>query len=185
MDRVEFYSGEQVSSPEVLIDPTDSSGQFAVNAREMYSYGPQNRVAYNPYVPQNQFIQQQPFMNPPNQMMQPQTPQMVNFGGFGYNQMNPQFMGAPMNTPTMYPQQQGYQMGIQTMNPNQINTGFVGNPALQMWRQGALYQSPQQQGYYNPYSQQVFRPVVQQLHDQVVEVPGIILLVELACFHLI
>ena len=66
MDRVEYYSGEPAGSPE-LFDPTDNSGQFALNARDIYGNNPAPAMQYNPY--QNyQPMQPNPnFMNPPVQ----------------------------------------------------------------------------------------------------------------------
>jgi len=189
MDRVEFYSGEPSGSPDTFTDPGDTSGQFVINARDIY--GNNAAPAMQQYDPFGMHRQQpqmpvQGFMNPPGQ---------VNFG-YGYNQqpmyyqqpypqyqygypqqpymMQPQ-MGAPMNVPRM-----NQPTTPQTIDPSQINTGgnsgFVGNPAialLNQWQQqGIPYQAPN--SYYNPYTQRVMQtPVIPvQTQDRVVNVPG-------------
>lgn len=180
MDRVEYYSGEPSGSPEIFADPTDTSGQFAINAKDMY------QPAYNPYQAYQPYPQQ-PFMNPPvyntgygyNQPMYQQQPYPQRVDQFGRPIMSgvQPTVGAPMNYPTMNNQQQGYQMGIQTIDPSRINTGFVGNPAialLNQWnQQGTPYQYPNG-SYYDPVNQRVvFAPIQQQqVQDKVVTVPG-------------
>lgn len=162
MDRVEYYSGEAAASP-AFADPMDDSAQFAINAKDIYNYNPASR-------PQQQMYMQQqtPFMNPPQQ-------QMVYNTGYGYNAYPQQQYGVPMNTPTMNVQQ--YQSSIQTMNPMQINTGYVGNPAfglLNQWQQQGTPYNPyqQQNSWYNPYTQQVVQVQQQPVYDQTVVVPG-------------
>lgn len=170
MDRVEYYSGEPSGSPE-LFDPTDNSGQFALNARDIYGSNPAPAMQYNPYQNYQQPMQPSPnFMNPPGQI---NFGYGYNYGGYPQQPMYPQqpVYGAPMNYPNM-----NGQYGAQTIDPSRINTGYVGNPAiglLNQWQQqGTPYQGPN--GYYNPYTQTVnYVPTMPvQTQDRVVTVPG-------------
>ena len=185
MDKIEYYSGEPSSSPELFSDPMDTSDQFIMNARDMYQQQP--AYNYNPYQSYSPMYQQPVpgFMNPPaqintgygyNQPMYQQSQQYRTdqFGRPVISNIQP-FNGAPMNNPTMN-SQQGYSMGI---DPSQINTGYVGNPAialLNQWnQQGTPYQYPNG-SYYDPVNQRVvFSPIQQQqqtVQDKVVTVPG-------------
>lgn len=172
MDRVEYYSGEPSGSPEMFSDPSDTSGQFVFNAGEVYGNQPPayQYSPYRNYIPPQQPQQPNPmFMNPPV------------YTGFGYNQpmyqqtpypSQPQ-IGAPMNYPTL--NSGGYQMGVQTLDPSRMNTGFVGNPAfglLSQWQaQGTPYMGPNS-SYYDPVNQRVVFGAQQPTQDKVVTVPG-------------
>ena len=180
MIRMDYYSGEPSSGSPTFSDSTDTSEQFAVNARDLYNYNAMQRSQQ-----QTQFNMNNGGWNP-NCMNPPEPPNSYMFNGPGYTgPTNPYTIQVSQNGGPMQPLMQNnymspYQQAFQQRygTPNQA-PGYQGAPYMNRWQmqtQGLRtgnnpfqnsYMNYQQQPYYG---QQVFYQP--QYQDQVIHVPG-------------